>query len=319
MNIQTTRLLRWISDEELEITLVCGSSDRSYPRSATPVQLPGCIAEASFVLVPEILACGAEKVLIDVDSCSCEKTDEGDAGAGSDGESDAVMGSAGEDQAGMGNTGVRKRFEAWRGLLGDTVAEFEGDEPRFRKAEVISAEDPPVSRRALFGLGAGSSLPIDPTLSDDARLLNALDVLDIPADRANEFAPPPQAAPLVADGCIACGVCVAACPTGSLELQTINESAAEQTTLVHDRISCVSAGECIKLCPETALSLSQPLNWTDVAQGKVALTTFETTKCKKCGATYPRDGQDLCPTCRRKADNPFGYWLPPGFERKNRG
>lgn len=328
MTVQITRLLRWISDEEPEVTLLCGSADRAYPRSSTPIQLPGCIADSSYVLVPEMLASGAEKVLIDVESCSCDDFDEDDSKA--DGQEtepnapDAQAGSRGEgpsaaDQQASRSSLLAQRFNSWRGLLGDRVSVFSAEEPRFRKAEVISAEDPPVSRRAIFGLGGGSSLAIDPTLSDDERLLNALEILGIPAERADEFAPPPESAPLVANGCIACGVCVSACPTGSLELRTTSEASAERTTLVHDRHSCVASGECIKLCPESALSLAQPLSWTDVAQGAVALATLETGKCKKCGATYRLDGHDLCPTCRRKADNPFGYWLPPGFERKNRG
>ena len=76
MTVQITRLLRWISDEEPEVTLLCGSADRAYPRSSTPIQLPGCIADSSYVLVPEMLASGAEKVLIDVESCSCDDFDE---------------------------------------------------------------------------------------------------------------------------------------------------------------------------------------------------------------------------------------------------
>ncbi|MDO5049551.1 MAG: 4Fe-4S dicluster domain-containing protein [Actinomycetaceae bacterium] len=348
MSIETARLLRWISDEEPEVTLLCASSNRTYPRSSTPVRLPGCISEADYALVPEMLACGAPKVLIDLESCNCRATEapvESDPSekpqqspvnqveaSGSDaeqanggrpadeGQPNDATGMAHENrQAGSLKDLAAQRTQSWRGLLGDKVLIFEGEEPRFRKAEVILAAAAPLSRRALFGLGSESNLPVDPSLSADERLLNALEVLGVAPERADKFAPAPEAAALQANGCTACGVCVAACPTGSLTLTTTTASGHDVTVLEHNRTTCVGAGECIRLCPESALSLSNPLSWTEVAQGEVALTSLHTAKCKRCNATYPDDGEELCPTCRRKMQDPFGYWLPPGFERNSNG
>lgn len=322
-----SRLLRWIQDEEPEVVLTCASSTRKYPRSTTPVQVPGCIADIDFALVPEMLACGAPRVWIDVASCRCNASStlpeksgplpenfSSNEGAAEQTESDGLSPTA-EQPAGET---VAERLEAWQGLLRGAVLEFEKEEPRFRPAEVIAYREAPVSRRALFGLSSDTSLPVDPTAAPNARLINALEVLGVDLAKLDECAPAATSKILEADGCVACGVCVTACPTNSLKLET-SEGGRQMTRLVHDLQTCQAHGQCVDLCPYDALEFGDTPKWDQVVEGEVELAQFETQNCPKCGAIYPLDGAGLCPTCRRKDANPFGYWLPPGFERKKRG
>ena len=54
---------------------------------------------------------------------------------------------------------------------------------------------------------------------------------------------------LIIDGkkCIACGICVQACPVKALEI--INE------TSVVDESKCIKCGKCVRLCPTSAIKL----------------------------------------------------------------
>ena len=63
-------LLSWISDEEPAITLICASVTRTYSKSTTPLRVDGCIADTLLALAPQILACGARSLSVDVDAVS---------------------------------------------------------------------------------------------------------------------------------------------------------------------------------------------------------------------------------------------------------
>lgn len=51
---------------------------------------------------------------------------------------------------------------------------------------------------------------------------------------------------IVADECIACGVCVDACPQGVIELG--------DTATVSDEDSCIACGVCMEQCPAGAIT-----------------------------------------------------------------
>lgn len=278
-------LLRWISDEEPAITLICGSATRTYSKSTTPLRVEGCIADTPLSLAPQILACGAEALSVDVDACECANRER-----------------------------ARERFEAWQRLLGPRISEYQGKPPRFRPAQEVLANSAPVSRRALLGLSSDSSLPVDISGNESAQLSAALVSLGIEPESADEFAAPPSAPRLKISGCTACGVCVSACPTHALALENVNEKGSTTAVLIHDRTICEGTARCIELCPEGAISRGDTLSLAEMKRVEVA--RVQTAKCRKCQSLFEDDGEDLCPTCRRVEQDPFGSWLPPGFERK---
>lgn len=278
-------LLRWISDEEPAITLICGSATRTYSKSTTPLRVEGCIADTPLSLAPQILACGAEALSVDVDACECANRER-----------------------------ARERFEAWQRLLGPRISEYQGKPPRFRPAQEVLANSAPVSRRALLGLSSDSSLPVDISGNESAQLSAALASLGIEPEIADEFAAAPGAPRLKVSGCTACGVCVSACPTHALALENVNEKGSTTAVLIHDRTICEGTARCIELCPEGAISRGDTLSLAEMKRVEVA--RVQTAKCRKCQSLFEDDGEDLCPTCRRVEQDPFGSWLPPGFERK---
>lgn len=278
-------LLRWISDEEPAITLICGSASRTYSKSTTPLRVEGCIADTPLSLAPQILACGAEALSVDVDACECTNHER-----------------------------ARERFEVWRSLLGPRISEYQGKPPRFRPTQEVLANSAPVSRRALFGLSSDSSLPVDISGNESAQLSAALKNLGIEPEIADEFAATPSAPRLKISGCTACGVCVSACPAQALALENTNEKGSATAVLIHDRTICEGTARCIELCPEGAISRGDALSLAEMK--RVEIARVQTTKCRKCQSLFEDDGADLCPTCRRVEQDPFGSWLPPGFERK---
>lgn len=47
---------------------------------------------------------------------------------------------------------------------------------------------------------------------------------------------------IVAEDCVACGICVDACPQGVLEI-------AGSAVTVSDEDDCIACGECVEACP----------------------------------------------------------------------
>ncbi|WP_396334832.1 4Fe-4S dicluster domain-containing protein [Actinomyces sp.] len=109
-------------------------------------------------------------------------------------------------------------------------------------------------------------------------------------------------------------MCVSACPTHALALENVNEKGSTTAVLIHDRTICEGTARCIELCPEGAISRGDTLSLAEMKRVEVA--RVQTAKCRKCQSLFEDDGEDLCPTCRRVEQDPFGSWLPPGFERK---
>lgn len=278
-------LLSWISDEEPAITLICASVTRTYSKSTTPLRVAACIADTPLALAPQILACGARSLSVDVDACECENRER-----------------------------ARHRFETWQRLLGPRISQYQGKPPRFRPAQEVLATSAPVSRRALFGLSSDSSLPVNISGTESAQLSAALAALGIEPGVADEFVGAPITPRLKIAGCTACGVCVSACPTQSLTLEKENEKGSATAVLLHDRTTCEGTGRCIELCPEHAIRRADALSLAEMERVEVA--RVPTAKCRKCQSLFANDGEELCPTCRRVAQDPFGSWLPPGFERK---
>lgn len=168
-------------------------------------------------------------------------------------------------------------------------------------AAVVHLSHPPVSRRGI--LRPLADKPVVPHDSDDPqeRLVESLRLLgvgDAPG-RAPGLA-------LAVSGCIACGVCVRACPHDALELGT----AGTRSTLVQHPDRCQAEQACVAACPETAISVTGHHDWATVLAGRaVPLARVATTACEKCHAAIPH-GWTMCEACARRTEDPFGWHVP---------
>ncbi len=195
----------------------------------------------------------------------------------------------------------------WRSRLGDLMHWSEGDrKPSRNWTWSLSPARVPVDRRGLLGLGRQSEAPWpvhDLAADDQARLVTSLRAAGLPG-----LEQPPAGASLLASGCTACGVCVAACPHDALTL-VLDGS---QTTLQHSPDACQGERQCVALCPVDALTVEGPLTWSTVLDGTPhVLATLEMAVCERCQARFPAvAGQQWCEPCRIRRSDPFGSHLP---------
>ncbi len=298
-------LLTWIARQHDPVTLELACAEHPSPQRGTKgrsvVVLPGCVTQLPEHLLLELLDLGAEQVWVRTDGC-----DEPEAARALVGWIEQVLTALGD--------GGRVRVEA------------EPRRPRHR--HVLDATVMAVSRRRLLMLPEPEvrATP-DPRASAHLRLVAALRALagdrtaaaggaEDPADRLTGLAGPGLA--LVSEGCTACGVCVRACPEEALALVDVSETGADgltvtRTVLRQQPAACGGAGDCLELCPEDALSA--PQGWSLgalLADDAVDLDAILKARCRRCGATFPDRGDELCDVCASREANPFGAALPPG-------
>ena len=293
-------LLRWLSAHDPVAHLVLACADvplPRVPRRAVVVQV-ACLADCDAGLAAQLLANGVGSVL----TLPCDRA------------SQAVA--------------------AWGEVLTDVVP-FTPPRRGQRAKDVLVLGQVPLPRRALLGLPSDSVLDLraDPA----ARTLAAFRILQ-EAGRARfpgETGPRTEAAPavmqplgdapepvlgptsaaaeLLVSGCIACGVCVRACPHDALVLE--HEGAT--STLTHLAESCRSELQCVALCPVDAFSVPGSLSLAAVLEEPVRhLAAVATAACERCGARHPAAEGRLCAACRFREDNAFGAALPPGVAEK---
>ena len=197
--------------------------------------------------------------------------------------------------------------QRWTGVLGDIMSvSVRPAKPARNWAWAMSPGHVPIDRRALLGLSRRSDPPWpihDATADDDMRYLTSLR-----ATGTSSVEESPPGVLLAADGCTACGVCVAACPHNALALEVDGCG----TSLRHAPDLCRGEQQCVALCPQDALSFQGPTTWPDVLLGQsLLLATLETTMCERCRVRFPADsGSQLCETCRIRRSDPFGSHLP---------
>ncbi len=170
----------------------------------------------------------------------------------------------------------------------------------------ISPTRIPVDRRGLLGLGRQSQSPWpihDADSDEEARLVTSLRAAGVTV-----IEEPPPGLALLASGCTACGVCVAACPHDALALHVDGS----QTALQHQPGVCQGEQQCVALCPVDALSIEGPQTWPAVLDGSPrVLATLEMSVCERCKVRFPTSsGQRWCETCRIRRSDPFGSHLP---------
>lgn len=297
----TRQLLRWLAAHDTPDRVVLLCDDAPLPavaRGTVVVRLLGCLADTGVGLPAQLLASGVGAV--EAGPCP-SRPDEAAA-----------------------------HVAGWRRVLSERVRPHAAPR-RLRRGRpvVLVLGAVPLPRRVLLGLGMRDASPLDLDLDDAARTLVALRLLgadtrlaaarppttdgDLPTGpepTSGPAGPGSAAAALAVDGCVACGVCVRACPHDALVL----EHEGGTSTLRHAREACRSELECLRLCPAGAFSTSGPVPLADVlTEPLVTLAEVATAACTRCGARHPSDGGSLCPTCRFREGNAFGSSLPPGL------
>ncbi|QIK72633.1 ferredoxin family protein [Propioniciclava coleopterorum] len=127
---------------------------------------------------------------------------------------------------------------------------------------------------------------------------------DAPGATGRRAEPGSSAVALAASGCVACGVCVRACPHDALDLA--HEADRSVLTQIPER--CSGEQACVRLCPHDALSVAGAFSLFDLARTPTAeLAVVATAGCKRCGARHPAAEGELCPPCAFRSRNAFGH------------
>lgn len=166
---------------------------------------------------------------------------------------------------------------------------------------LVECAHPPVSRRGLLGMSAGSpARPRHKSADDVGRLVESLRRVGTINSRAQS----PARALTVSD-CTACGLCTRVCANHAFELLHTERT----STLTHFPDRCRGDRTCVETCPVAAIADPNALLWTDVlAGGPRTLATLTTGKCVRCGARTTAG--ELCEPCAFRRAHPFG-WAPP--------
>ncbi|MGA4506973.1 4Fe-4S dicluster domain-containing protein [Propionibacteriaceae bacterium G1746] len=301
-------VLGWLGENPGRDVLVCCTHATPLPTGRTPartpevleavhpviVRLEGCANDVPPWALVDLAIAGGATVLVDTGTCMAP------------------------DVAALERletlTGARVR----RGAI--------GAEP---PAVTLSLAHPPVSRRALLRRHDETGVPVAVAhvVDDPAqRLVESLRALGAGGGAGGAAGLSRQASPatrLEVSGCIACGVCVRACPHDALELRT----ASGTSTLVQHPDRCQGDLACVTHCPSDAVTAAGTLDWGVVLAGRpLPLARLATTACSRCGDRIP-DGRTLCEACARREAEPFGWHVPehlrdklsPEWQRKLRG
>ena len=288
-------LQSWLAHEvdEPHLELVCAEHPDPSPGEPdrTVVRLSACVRDVAAHEVVELLLVGAQSVAIRLDGCS-----------------DPAAGAARVDPVvRMLRAGGVDRVTVETDIPGD---------PADVRRTVLDADRLPVPRRRLFGLSGGVVRPL-PVPDDDphTRLVSAVRAL-VPAATPELTQLDSPSLQLAGRGCVACGVCVQACPARALRIQHRSGGAdIAISTLLQTPATCTGCRSCIDLCPSGVLQAVGPWPWSELlVDREIGVTTLTTARCERCGTSFPTtSGDRCCPTCTYRRSNPFGSTLPPGF------
>lgn len=251
------------------------------------VAAPGCLTDLPLAVPFELLACGVARVALRWDGCA--RPEEGE--------------------------GCRRDWE-WLAC----AAHIELEEPSVGRArrEVWDARQmPTLERRGLLGLGRRPAEPRDQWRPDTSaswhlRLRSVLRELGASAPEmsdAEDSSATGSGISLQADGCIASGQCVQACPNGALTLS----SGDSRSALLFDPSACDGCRRCIDFCDAHALAAGPRLPWTALLTDEQRLLSeTRTARCERCRSAFvPTSNPHLCAVCEARRANPFGSFLPP--------
>jgi ferredoxin len=288
-------LQSWLAHEvdRRDLELVCAEhpDPARGERDRTVVRLSTCVRDLAAHELAELLLVGARQVVVRLDGCS----------------DPAAAAERVEPVARVLRAGGTDRLTVEPGIPDEAT----GDARR----TVLDADRLPVPRRRLLGLAAGVARPL-PVPDDEphTRLVSAVRAL-VPSatPELTELGSPSLR--LTGRGCVACGVCVQACPAHALRIQHGSGGAGTAiSTLLQTPATCTGCRSCIDLCPSDVLQAVGPWPWSELlVDREVGVTTLTTARCERCGVSFPTtSGDRCCPACTYRRSNPFGSALPPG-------
>ena len=299
--------------ENRSIELACEKHSNiilGLPGSEVAIQVRGCLAGLGAGALLGLASLGLEQVIVRVDACpSCPW------GALLS-RIQALIATAQRLLEPCGKASIITCFG-----LEDQLAKVE--------RPVWNAADPPLSRRDLFRLAAHQGqLAIARTIIKDLdnterrpgrehlRVQNALTYLVVePSAESCSLAGIGFAWLSVSTDCTACGVCARVCPTGALQF-TKAGSHYEMTFLPPHCIGCEA---CLHVCAPGALSVDHSPTYAQIFGHlePLVLSDGELTSCNHCDRSFAAKlGEQLCPVCEYRRQNPFGSTMPPGFRFK---
>lgn len=277
----TRPLLRWLYVNQVRdgVILVCPYTDLGkVPRTMTVVETPTCLGSASGGLCAQLLAIEAGPIHI---AEGCEEPEE-----------------PGHSGALLDLFPTLKRWEPG------------GKRRGTRRPGVLYLGQIPLPRRMVLGFVKPPKGPLD--LSDDehTRELAALEILRTRGhlrESSSVVAASGELATrgrrLDASGCVACSVCVSACPHGALSLPALETAAS----LIYDPNLCQGDLQCVQLCPVGALTDEGPLPIASLGTfAKRVLANVPVARCHKCRAAHADTSQKYCRSCQGRISGGFG-------------
>jgi Fe-S-cluster-containing hydrogenase component 2 len=293
------------------IELVCESHpnpELDLPGSEATIRLRGCLAGLGAGAYLALIALGLERIIARTDACAqCPWSS---------------LQSRVEVQVGQ----AQRLLEPW-GRSGSVICAAPASVDGLLERPVWDADNPPLSRRALFRLASQQGrLATAHALTEDAapanrqlsrerlRVLGA--VTHLPARKLGRDTPSMAGLGFadisVSADCTACGTCARACPTQALQF----EKKGQHYWLKFKAQVCIGCELCGHVCAPGAITIDQaPLFDQIYGQNEpLILREGELVRCEGCHALMAaRQGVRLCPVCEFRRNNPFGSTVPPGF------
>lgn len=102
--------------------------------------------------------------------------------------------------------------------------------------------------------------------------------------------------------CIACGICVAVCPTGALRKERQNA----QVIRYFNSALCSNCSLCEEACPKQVIRFATRVNMMDTIEGTTTVVArINLTSCTICGETIPETEGKVCITCQKRQLSPL--------------
>lgn len=268
MTDKTRSLMRWLAGNDLpnRIVVACPShATTSCSRRDVVVRVPHCLEPGDTGLIAQVIAAGAKEVAIGE---HCQGTDS-----------------------------LTRLFPSLQVIPTSQKRRWWHRRPRELSLDAIE-----IPRRTVLGLPGATELPFDWRDEESQRVLAAFRHLDR-LGKLGEGRSGAQSLQLSFNGCIACGVCTRACPTGALQLT----HGDKESQLSYDAAACRGDLDCVNLCPSQAIVASQVMEWSDiVAGGPQVVARIETQRCGRCQMPHHQTESDLCSHCRTLLQSGYG-------------